>query len=110
MNPNIFDFERTAVYTRKRQDFPQAIQQNNNDFLRNMPMNNYDNRSIPDDNRFLLQNKKDGRVDLQNRYSNYAPIPSRQVYPVFQNQDNSFFYNNVPQNTRLNELNQNYKF
>ena len=110
MNPNLFDFERTAVYTRRRVDMPQTCNVNNTTELGRGVQTNYFTTNRLEDSRSFIQNKKEGRTEIQNRISTYTPMPSAKAYPVFQKQDNNFFYNNMPQNTRLNEINSSYKF
>lgn len=115
MNIGHFDFERTGVYTRGRVDKPQ--QPNSIDLGRGFQQPNYFQNMAPTYNIgnqqsfvAITQNKKDGRHELQNRFERYAPIPSAQAYPLYQmgSNENQFFFNNVPQNTRLNEMNSRY--
>ncbi len=97
INPNLFDFERNIIYTRKRNDT--TIQYSNYGLLNtNLPINY--NKPVDTTN---IHNKKECRFDLQNRYASYMPLPSTQAYPIFNTQPNDFFFSNAPINTRINK-------
>ena len=97
INPNLFDFERNIIYTRKRND--PTIQYSNYGLSNmNLPINY--NKLLDDTN---IYNKKECRFDLQNRYASYTPLPSTQTYPLFNTQTNDFFFSNAPINTRINK-------
>jgi len=104
INPNLLDFERNIIYTRKRNE--QSVQNNTygisnmNYPIHQQANNNWENMSY-------FSNKKEGRADLQNRFSNYQALPNTQAFPITEN-NNNFFYNNMPVNTRLNNITQDY--
>jgi hypothetical protein len=128
INPNLLDFERNMIYTRKRND--QQIQPTNYG-LSNMNYPVQLNVQNTWDSRSSYYNKKEFRNDLQNRYSDYRPLPSAQAFPIIgaainnnsvntsnnsntNTNTNTFFFNNMPLNTRLNnnqqkEINENKK-
>ena len=100
INPNLFDFERNIIYTRKRND--PTIQYSNYGLSNtNFPVNY--NKPLDDPNSTNIYNKKECRFDLQNRYAGYMPLPSTQAYPLFNTQTNDFFFSNAPINTRINK-------
>ena len=96
-NPNLFDFERGMVYTRKRNE---QIPTNDNihNIQRPLPIvyNNNDNWT----NQIYEANKKDSRQDMNSRFSNYMPLATTQHFPII-GQNNNFFFDNKPINTRL---------
>ena len=102
INPNLFDFERNIIYTRKRNE--PSIQYSNYG-LSNMsfPVNFNKSESEQVINYDNIYNKKECRNDLQHRYASYEPIPSTQAYPLFDAQNNDFFFSNAPINTRINK-------
>ena len=113
MNTGHFDFERTGVYTRNRQDKPQQPNSIDLGIGFQQPGYHFQSMATPNQQDFTTpfsQNKKEGRWELQNRFERYAPIPSAHAYPLYQQKDNQFFLNNVGQNTRLNEMNARYNF
>lgn len=89
----------------RRHDIPQ---EQTNELGRGAQTNYFTTNRL-EDSRSFSYNKKEGRNEIQHRISNYTPIPCAQAYPVYQLQDNNFFFNNVPKNTRLNEINSSYK-
>ena len=104
INPNLLDFERNIIYTRKRND---TVTQTSNYGLSNMnfPITNKQNNQW--DNTSFYSNKKECRNDLQNRFSNYQALPNTQAFPIIDNNNNNnFFYNNTPVNTRLSNIKQ----
>jgi hypothetical protein len=98
INPNLLDFERNMIYTRKRND-PQI--QTSNYGLSNMNYPVQQNVQNSWDTRTFYCNKKEFRNDLQNRYSNYQSLPAAAAFPITDNNNNNFFFNNTPLNTRL---------
>jgi hypothetical protein len=102
INPNLLDFERNIIYTRKRND---QIAQNNTYGVSNMnyPIHQQSNNSW--DNMSYYSNKKEGRTDLQNRFSSYQTLPNTQAFPIIES-NNNFFFNNMPLNTRLSNIKQ----
>ncbi len=100
INPNLLDFERNMIYTRKRSD---PIVQNTNYGVSHMnfPIN-YSAQNTWD-NQSYNHNKKECRADLQNRYANYQALPTTQAFPLNDNTNSNFFFNNMPMNTRLND-------
>ena len=105
INPNLLDFERNIIYTRKRSD--PVVQQstyglsNTNYPIHQQSTNNWENMTY-------YSSKKEGRNDLQNRFSNYQALPNTQAFPIIDssNNNNIFFYNNTPINTRLSNIKQ----
>jgi hypothetical protein len=98
-NPNIFDFERGMVYTRKRNEqIPNS--DNIHNIQRPMPIvyNNNDNNWT---NQIYEANKKDSRQDMNSRFSNYMPLATTQHFPIIGQNNNNFFFDNKPINTRL---------
>lgn len=98
-NPNIFDFERGMVYTRKRNEqIPNS--DNIHNIQRPMPIvyNNNDNNWT---NQIYEANKKDSRQDMNSRFSNYMPLATTQHFPILGQNNNNFFFDNKPINTRL---------
>ena len=100
INPNLLDFERNMIYTRKRND-PVVQTPNYGVSNMNLPIN-YNTQNAWD-NQSYSYSKKECRADLQNRYANYQALPTTQAFPLMNNNNNHFFYNNMPMNTRLND-------
>jgi hypothetical protein len=104
-NPNLFDFERGMVYTRKRNEQIPASD-NIHNIQRPLPIvyNNDNNLT----SHIYEVNKKDSRQDMNSRFSNYMPLATTQHFPIIGQNDNNFFFDNKPINTRL-EGQENYK-
>ena len=103
IDPNLLDFERGGVYTRKRQEMnSQTVQQNQ----RNMPFPTaYESidSSTSWNHPTQQNNRQESRNDLQTRFSNYQPIPSTMAFPIYQQDKHPMFFNNTPLNTRLHD-------
>jgi hypothetical protein len=98
-NPNLFDFERGMVYTRKRNE-QTPTNDNIHNIQRPLPIiyNNNDNNLT---NQIYEANKKDSRQDMNSRFSNYMPLATTQHFPIIGQTDHNFFFDNKPINTRL---------
>ena len=98
-NPNLFDFERGMVYTRKRNE-QTPTNDNIHNIQRPLPIvyNNNDNNLS---SHIYEVNKKDSRQDMNSRFSNYMPLATTQHFPIIGQNNNNFFFDNKPLNTRL---------